>query len=87
MAVLGELPLADGSIKVDGQVAYVSQQPWVFSASVRQNITFGEDFDEEIYKTVIKAAALARVRYIMWFIPRSLTISQFLNPFLCHSLY
>ena len=61
MAVLGELPLSGGNVNVKGKIAYASQQPWVFSASVRQNITFGEDFDEERYKTAIKAAALSRV--------------------------
>ena len=62
MALLGELPLSDGKVKVNGKVAYVSQQPWVFSASVRQNILFGESYDPARYKRAIKAAALQRVR-------------------------
>ena len=61
MALLGELPLSEGKVKVNGKVAYVSQQPWVFSASVRQNILFGQKYDKERYIRAIKAAALSRV--------------------------
>ena len=62
MGILGELPLEKGSVKVQGRVAYASQQPWVFSASVRQNIIFGRAFDEKKYNRCIKAAALVKVK-------------------------
>lgn len=61
MALLGELSLTKGEVGVEGSVAYVSQQPWVFSASVRQNITFGRVFDATKYTRVIQAAALTKV--------------------------
>ena len=66
MSLLGELPLTSGSVKVTGKVAYVAQQPWVFSASVRQNVTFGLPFDAKRYQQVIKAAALTRVSQRKW---------------------
>ena len=61
MALLGELALSKGSIKLHGKVAYVSQEPWVFSASIRQNILFGADYEEKKYLKVIQSAALTRV--------------------------
>lgn len=61
MALLGELSLTKGKVGVEGRVAYVSQQPWVFSASVRQNITFGQAFDAVRYTRVVQAAALTKV--------------------------
>ena len=61
MSILGELPLSSGSINVKGRVAYVSQQAWVFNGTVRHNILFGQDFDEEKYDKVITACALDKV--------------------------
>ena len=63
MALLGELPMTEGStVKLEGKVAYTSQESWIFSASVRQNILFGQPFEKEHYESVIKAAALTNVR-------------------------
>ncbi|XP_014488634.1 PREDICTED: probable multidrug resistance-associated protein lethal(2)03659 isoform X2 [Dinoponera quadriceps] len=53
-AILRELPLASGSIESHGRVNYVSQQPWIFSSSVRQNILFGQAMDKWRYDRVIK---------------------------------
>ena len=61
MALLGELPLIDGEVEVEGRVAFASQQPWVFSASVRQNIIFSVPFDADRYSRVIQATALTKV--------------------------
>uniref|UniRef100_A0A8B9XYP7 Uncharacterized protein n=1 Tax=Bos mutus grunniens TaxID=30521 RepID=A0A8B9XYP7_BOSMU len=57
-AVLGELPLSQGKVSVHGRIAYVSQQPWVFSGTVRSNILFGKKYEKERYEEVIKACAL-----------------------------
>ncbi|ELT99037.1 hypothetical protein CAPTEDRAFT_212470 [Capitella teleta] len=60
MALLGELPLTEGKVKVNGKVAYASQQPWIFSASIRQNIVFGAEFDAKRYEMALQASALKR---------------------------
>ncbi|RUS91067.1 hypothetical protein EGW08_001195, partial [Elysia chlorotica] len=65
MTILGELQPLSGSIKSRGTIAYVSQQPWVFSGSVRQNIIFGSKYDKARYDKVIKVAALTRDLTIM----------------------
>ncbi|KAB0344120.1 hypothetical protein FD754_021046 [Muntiacus muntjak] len=59
-AVLGELPLSEGQVSVHGRIAYVSQQPWVFSGTVRSNILFGKKYEKERYEKVIKACALKK---------------------------
>lgn len=59
-AVLGELPSSQGLVSVHGSVAYVSQQPWVFSGTVRSNILFGKKYEKERYDKVIKACALKK---------------------------
>ncbi|XP_041354291.1 ATP-binding cassette sub-family C member 4-like [Gigantopelta aegis] len=58
MSLLGELPASEGSIAIGGRVAYVSQQPWVFSASVRQNVLFGQQMDDSFYSKCLSACAL-----------------------------
>ncbi|XP_053420105.1 ATP-binding cassette sub-family C member 4-like isoform X7 [Nycticebus coucang] len=59
-AVLGELPPSQGLVSVHGRIAYVSQQPWVFSGTVRSNILFGKKYERERYDKVIKACALKK---------------------------
>lgn len=62
-AVLGELPKDKGLINVTGRIAYVSQQPWVFSGTVRSNILFDKEYEKEKYEKVLKVCALKKV----WF--------------------
>lgn len=40
-AILSELPWESGNHIVNGKMSYTCQEPWVFSASVKQNILFG----------------------------------------------
>ena len=61
MAILQELPLISGDMILSEKPVYAAQQPWIFSASVRQNIIFGSPFDEGKYRRVIKAAVLNKV--------------------------
>ncbi|KAJ3653130.1 hypothetical protein Zmor_019043 [Zophobas morio] len=49
---------AKGSIAVGGKISYASQEAWIFSASIKQNILFGEEEDEKKYRRVIRACAL-----------------------------
>uniref|UniRef100_A0A8B9M4I2 Multidrug resistance-associated protein 4 n=1 Tax=Accipiter nisus TaxID=211598 RepID=A0A8B9M4I2_9AVES len=59
-AVLGELPKDKGLINVTGRIAYVSQQPWVFSGTVRSNILFDKEYEKEKYEKVLKVCALKK---------------------------
>ncbi|KAF9897973.1 hypothetical protein BX616_004682, partial [Lobosporangium transversale] len=57
----------DGSKEFDPEtgllndgVAYVSQQAWLQNASIRDNILFGSQYEEERYNEVIEVCALKR---------------------------
>lgn len=56
--LLKELPISEGTMKIDGEISFSCQEPWLFSGSVRQNILFGSHYDEHRYKDVIRVCAL-----------------------------
>lgn len=58
--ILGELDITSGQKEINGVISYASQEPWLFSSSVRQNILFGEKFNSERYKKVIKVCNLQK---------------------------
>jgi ABC-type transport system involved in cytochrome bd biosynthesis fused ATPase/permease subunit len=58
MSLCGEMERLRGHIGIKGTVAYVPQQPWVQNESVRNNIVFGQRFDEYFYSRVMDACAL-----------------------------
>lgn len=57
-AILQELPLSEGFLDVRGVISYASQEPWIFSSSIKQNIIFNSPIDEDRYKQVLKVCAL-----------------------------
>lgn len=59
-AILRELPLKSGSIHIDGTISYANQESWVFAASIRQNILFGDEYNRDRYNKVVECCALAR---------------------------
>lgn len=59
-AILGEIPPMVGSVHVQGSLSYASQEAWVFGATVRQNILFGEPYDRQRYQKVVKVCSLQR---------------------------
>ena len=58
--MMNELPAISGSVSIHGSIAYASQEPWVYSGSVRDNILFGKEYDSKWYDQVIEACALTR---------------------------
>jgi len=44
-AIAGSIAPDKGRIHVMGKIAYVSQEPWIFNGTLRDNIVFGEPFD------------------------------------------
>ncbi|XP_027723633.1 ATP-binding cassette sub-family C member 11 isoform X2 [Vombatus ursinus] len=59
-AILGEMNLHAGSVGVNGSLAYVPQQAWIFSGTVRSNILMGEKYDQARYHQVIHSCSLKR---------------------------
>ncbi|KAJ8941680.1 hypothetical protein NQ314_010326 [Rhamnusium bicolor] len=56
--LLNELPVKSGNMDIVGKISFSAQEPWLFSGSVRQNILFGEKYDEDRYQKVIDVCAL-----------------------------
>lgn len=56
--ILRELHPLVGSVHINGTVSYASQEPWLFTGSIRQNIIFGQDFNQDRYDQVIKSCSL-----------------------------
>eukprot|EP00301_Raphidiophrys_heterophryoidea_P001087 c10543_g1_i1.p1 GENE.c10543_g1_i1~~c10543_g1_i1.p1 ORF type:complete len:1410 (-),score=317.84 c10543_g1_i1:416-4645(-) len=56
--LLGLLHHKGGRVRVGGKAAYVPQQAFIFNDTVKNNITFGVDLEEEKYRAIIKACAL-----------------------------
>ncbi|KAG1731999.1 P-loop containing nucleoside triphosphate hydrolase protein [Suillus paluster] len=58
-AIIGDMRKTDGEVRLFGNVAYAAQNPWILSATVRDNILFSHEYDEVFYNLVIEACALA----------------------------
>uniref|UniRef100_A0A182SRR0 ABC transmembrane type-1 domain-containing protein n=1 Tax=Anopheles maculatus TaxID=74869 RepID=A0A182SRR0_9DIPT len=57
--LLRELPIESGSLSMgSSSIAYASQEPWLFTGSVRQNVLFGDELDQHRYRQVLKVCAL-----------------------------
>lgn len=56
--ILKEYPLSVGKIEVCGTISYASQDPWLFPATVKQNILFGQTLDDRRYEKVIEVCCL-----------------------------
>ena len=59
-AILSEIKIRQGSIEVNGKLSYASQESWIFGGTIRENILFDSEFDQERYEKVIKVCALER---------------------------
>ncbi|KAJ2103542.1 hypothetical protein GGI09_000607 [Coemansia sp. S100] len=60
LAMCRELEMTKGTGTVVGRIGYMEQLPWIINDTMRANILFGREFDEEYYWKVIHACALTR---------------------------
>ncbi|KAL3282144.1 hypothetical protein HHI36_005339 [Cryptolaemus montrouzieri] len=56
--LLEEYNTLRGTLKIQGTISYASQSPWLFPSSVKQNILFGQQFEEEKYKRLLNICGL-----------------------------
>ena len=59
-ALMNETNKTGGSQTVRGRLAYVEQEPFIFSASIRDNVCFGLDYEPERFKTALEVSQLIR---------------------------
>lgn len=60
LSILGELPVSSGRVSCIGKIAFVSQIPWVYSGTVRENIVFGRRFVAEKFNEVVMVCDLEK---------------------------
>ncbi|KAJ3118554.1 hypothetical protein HK100_000585 [Physocladia obscura] len=58
--LLGEMCLKSGLVKIYGKIAYISQNAWILSGTIRENILFGKDFNAQTYYAILETCALTR---------------------------
>lgn len=56
--ILGEIHPHLGEVRVGGSTAYLAQNPWIVSDSIRNNISCGLAFDADRYKLALDASGL-----------------------------
>ncbi|KAL8290351.1 hypothetical protein RQP46_002609 [Phenoliferia psychrophenolica] len=57
-ALVGEMKRMRGEVTFGGSIAYCSQQAWIQNCTLKANILFGRELDEERYAQVIKDSCL-----------------------------
>ncbi|XP_037835575.1 multidrug resistance-associated protein 5 [Kryptolebias marmoratus] len=57
-AILGQMTVLEGTVAVRGRMAYVAQQAWILNATLRDNILFGQEYQEDRYQSVLSACCL-----------------------------
>uniref|UniRef100_N1QUG4 ABC transporter C family member 10 n=1 Tax=Aegilops tauschii TaxID=37682 RepID=N1QUG4_AEGTA len=59
-AVLGEVPKTEGTIQVCGKIAYISQNAWIQTGTVQDNILFGSSMDKQRYHNTLARCSLVK---------------------------
>lgn len=49
----------EGELDIRGKIAYVEQEPFIFSGTVEENITFGLEYDDERFNKVVECSCLS----------------------------
>ncbi|XP_060863090.1 multidrug resistance-associated protein 1-like isoform X2 [Metopolophium dirhodum] len=57
-SLLGEMDKVSGRANTKGSISYVPQQAWIQNKSLKDNILFGQPFNDRAYNKVINACAL-----------------------------
>lgn len=55
-SIMSETYIKQGSMDLNGRIAYVEQEPFIFSASIVDNILMGRDFDIKRFEYAIRVA-------------------------------
>ena len=58
--IMDELKITSGKAMSSGTISYCPQEAWIFIGSIRENILFGAQYNEEKYNLVVEKSALSR---------------------------
>ena len=53
-----EIESKDAPVQLNGSVSYVEQQAWIQNMTLRDNVLFGQPYEEGRYREVLEACAL-----------------------------
>ena len=58
--ILNDIPISNSQqiIRISGSISYIQQDPWIQNKSVRENILFGNKYDENKYNKIINIVEL-----------------------------
>ncbi|XP_076037140.1 ATP-binding cassette sub-family C member 5-like isoform X2 [Oratosquilla oratoria] len=57
-ALCGDMTVQKGTVKVNGRLAVVTQQAWIYNETFRENILMGHKFEKDKYEMVINVCSL-----------------------------
>ena len=57
-SIVGDLKIKSGSLKSEGSIALVSQQAFLVNDTLRNNIVFGKEYNEEKFRKVVEICQL-----------------------------
>ncbi|KAL8192682.1 hypothetical protein R6Q57_027492 [Mikania cordata] len=58
--ILGEVPIIEGTVRVYGSIAYVTQSAWIQTGSIRDNILFGSKMENRRYQETLEKCSLMK---------------------------
>ncbi|GMR50273.1 hypothetical protein PMAYCL1PPCAC_20468 [Pristionchus mayeri] len=64
-SLIGEMELQQGSVALTGRIAYVPQQAWLINGTVRENVLFGREYNENLYNQITTACELLADFFIL----------------------
>lgn len=57
-SILGEMLKLEGTVRVSGSVSYASQSAFILNATVRDNVLFCSEYDQDRYLAVVRGCCL-----------------------------
>ena len=70
------MPSITGNVKLNGRVFYVSQNPWIFSSTIKQNIIFDKEYTKEKFDKIIKICGLRDVTKKIFYLRILIVLKQ-----------